>query len=62
MKVAGIITFQKLTLEVNPAGIYLLKDNNGNTRTWCDICSKLTIKKPERRDCARVSFLIKVQA
>ena len=29
---------------VNPACIYLLKVNNGNTRTICEICSKLTIK------------------
>ena len=29
---------------VNPAGIYLLKVNNRNTRTTCEICSKLTIK------------------
>ena len=33
----------------DPAGIYLLKVNNRNTRTRCEICSKLTIKKPERR-------------
>ena len=32
----------------NPVGIYLLKVNNRNTRTRCEICSKLTIKKPER--------------
>ena len=31
------------------AGIYLLKVNNRNTRTRCEICSKLTIKIPERR-------------
>ena len=31
-----------------PAGIYLLKVNNRNTRTRCEICSKLTIKIPER--------------
>ena len=31
------------------AGIYLLKVNNWNTRTRCEICSKLTIKIPERR-------------
>ena len=31
------------------AGIYLLKVNNRNTRTRCEICSKLTIKTPERR-------------
>ena len=32
-----------------PAGIYLFKVNNKNTRTRCEICSKLTIKTPERR-------------
>ena len=26
-----------------PVGIYLLKVNNRNTRTRCEICSKLTI-------------------
>ena len=33
----------------NPASIYLFKVNNGNTRTMCEPCSKLTIKSPERR-------------
>ena len=33
----------------NPAGIYLLEVNKRNTRTRCEICSKLTIKIPERR-------------
>ena len=32
----------------NPADIYLLKINNGNTRTTCEICSKLAIKTLER--------------
>ena len=32
-----------------PTGIYLLKVNNRNIRTRCEICSKLTIKTPERR-------------
>ena len=32
----------------NPAGIYLLKVSNRNTRIKCEICSKLTIKTPER--------------
>ena len=27
-----------------PGGIYLLKVNKRNTRTWCEICSELTIK------------------
>ena len=32
----------------NPASLYLLKVNNGNTRAICEINSKLTIKTPER--------------
>ena len=36
-----------------PAGIYLLKVNNGNIRTICEICSKLTIKTPEQRQLPR---------
>ena len=31
-----------------PAGIYLPKVNNRNTRTTCETYSKLTIKIPER--------------
>ena len=38
----------KLGLRVNPAGIYLLNVNNRNTRTSCEIYSKLTIKTSER--------------
>ena len=40
----------------NPAGIYLLKVNNRNTRTRCEICSKLAIKIPERRQAFIVIF------
>ena len=32
-----------------PSIIYMFKVNNGNTRTMCEICSKLTIKTTERR-------------
>ena len=38
--------FQK---NLHPAGIYLFKVNNKNARTRCEICSKLTMKIPERR-------------
>ena len=31
------------------ANIYLRKVNNRNTKKRCEICSKLTIKTPERR-------------
>ena len=33
----------------NPTGICLIKFNNRNTRTMCEIYSKLTIKTPERQ-------------
>ena len=32
--------------ENSPAGIYLFKVNNKNTKTRCEICSKSTIKTP----------------
>ena len=32
----------------NLAGTYLLKVNKRNTRARCELCSKLTIKAPER--------------
>ena len=35
-----------------PAGNYMLKINNRNTRARCEICSKLTIKTPEQRLCS----------
>ena len=41
---------------VYPVGIYLLKVNNRNSRKRCEICSKLTIKTPERRHW-RLQFL-----
>ena len=41
-----------------PAGIYLLKVNNRNTRTRCEICSKLTINTPERRQWRRSGVFI----
>ena len=44
-----------------PAGNYLLKVNNRNTRARCEICSKLTIKTPERRQMASPSvFIVKI--
>ena len=33
----------------DPADNYMFKVNNTNTRITCEICSKLTIKTPERR-------------
>ena len=42
----------------NTAGIYLFKVNNRNTRTRCEICSKLTINTPERRHWRRSGVFI----
>ena len=41
-----------------PAGIHLLKVKNGNLRTSCRICSKSTIKIPERRQWRRSGIFI----
>ena len=49
----GIIGFSEF-----PAGICLLKVNNRNTRTSYEICSKLTIKTPERRQWCRFGVFI----
>ena len=51
----GIFKNFKITV---PAGIYLLKVNNRNTRTRCEICSKLTINTPERRHWRRSGVFI----
>ena len=39
----------KNPIDDNPVDNYLLKVNNRNTRTRCEICSKLTVKTPEPR-------------
>ena len=44
---------------LHSTGNYLFKVNNRKTRTRCEICSKLTIKTPERRliPCSSVSIV-----
>ena len=42
----------------HPAGIHMFKVNNGNTRTTCKICPKLTIKTPERHHWRRSDVFI----
>ena len=55
----GDINFKSwLVLHVLLAEIYLLKVNNRNTRTRCEICWKLTIKLPERRQWRRSGIFI----
>ena len=42
-----------------PSNIYLLKVNSRNTRFRCKICSKLTIKTPERGQwCSSGVFIV----
>ena len=43
------MTYIWLLFDSYPANIYLFKVNNKNTRKRCEICSKLTVKTPERR-------------
>ena len=43
-----MVLLSKEELESGPVSIYLLKVNNRNTRTRCEICSKLTTKTPEQ--------------
>ena len=45
-------------LKEHPAGIYLLKINNRNTKTRCEISSKLTLKIPERHHWRRSRIII----
>ena len=47
-----------VTSKYNPAGIYLQKVDNRNTRTRCEICLKLTIKTAERRYWRRSGVFI----
>ena len=49
----AILSCQK---QVFAAGICFLKVNNRNTKTRCEICSKLTIKAPKRRHWCRKLF------
>ena len=39
-------------------GIYLFKVNNGNTRSMCGICLKITIQTSERRQSRRFCVFI----
>ena len=41
-----------------PPIIYLFKANNENIRKMFEICSKLTIKTPERRQCQSGNFSV----
>ena len=48
----------KVTSKCYPVGIYMFKVSNRNTRSRCEVYSKLTIKTPERRHWRRSSVFI----
>ena len=52
VNLAPIVELQnlrKLSWVNYPVGNYMFEVNNENTRTRCEICSKLIIKTPKRR-------------
>ena len=53
-KIMIIIYIIDLTIAILiiPTDIYLLKVSNRNTRTICEICSKITIKTPDRHQAS----------
>ena len=51
-----INTYCCYSTAIDPAGIYLFKVNGGISSTMCEICSKLTTKTPERRQCSNSVF------
>ena len=53
-----MITLNDVSFINAPANIYLLKVNNRNTRKRSEICSKVTIKTPERRQWRRSGVFI----
>ena len=55
---SGDMTGSKSTSYFFPGNSYLFEVNKGNTRKRCGICSKLTIKTPERRQLRRSGDII----
>ena len=45
-----------------PGNIYFFKVSNRNTRTWCEICSKLRIKTSEQRSSVSIPDVEQVNA
>ena len=57
-RLTAIKTRNCLLNRSEPAGIYLFKVKNGNTRTVGEFSSNLTIKTPEQRQYNRLSVFI----
>ena len=53
-----VLNFLDSLSKHNPVNSYLFEFNTRNTRKRCEICSKLTIKTPERRQWPRSVFLL----
>ena len=53
MRVRENSNFGHFSHSHNPDGNYIIKVNNRNTGTRCEICLKLTVKTPERRQTVR---------
>ena len=55
----GVFTGDVLNLQrCHPDNIYLFKFNQRNTRKRCELCSKLTIKTPDRHQWRRSGVFI----
>ena len=55
----GVICFGESPMNITyPVNIYLFKVNYWKTRKTCEICSKLTIKTPERRQWRHSVFFL----
>ena len=50
--------YRSLDSQYYPSGNFMFKVNNRNTRTRREICSKLTMKAPERRHWRRPGVFI----
>ena len=44
-----LLTNDLVMIDIAPAGNYMFKVNNRNTRAMCEICSNLTIETLDRR-------------
>ena len=55
---SGMEVVDDVKVFVHLAEVYLLKVNNRNTRTRSEICSKLTVKTPARRQKRRSGVFI----
>ena len=51
------VNFEQILCK-NPADSYFFNVNNGNTRAMGKICSKLTIKTPEKRQWCRFGVFV----